>query len=453
MRILFILPYVPYPLNSGGNQATFNMLDCIRKEHEVSIVTYVKTEEAEQGMHALRKIWPDVDFYPFINPHLTSRLHEDQDELENMPRTFAYRFFDAIRRSMERKIDRRIKRYRWLQSQGMVKSVERKDFVRLHSCLFQSMPGTVFPIDFHDFVYETARRGFDLIQVEFYECLPLVHLLPEKAVKVFVQHEIRYVRNRNELDLFQEVKPNDLLLFNLLKDVEQKALSHYDKIIALTETDRQIMQADIPTADVYVSPAAVAAPKTDPLFQPGKDLIFIGNGAHFPNADGLVWFSKEVMPVLNRKGVETKVYIVGVWNEEIQQKIKGLAHEVEFTGFVDDLQGFANGKVSIVPIRIGSGMRMKILDSIFAASPVVTTSKGSEGLPLTDREDCLIADTPEDFASAIAQLLNRQDLQKQLADRSLDKFKDMFNTSDMQKRRMELYARIEKDILRNTPRK
>lgn len=66
----------------------------------------------------------------------------------------------------------------------------------------------------------------------------------------------------------------------------------------------------------------------------------------------------------------------------------------------------------MVPIRIGSGMRMKILDAINSKSPLITTTKGVEGLNFINEEECLIADTPDAFANAIIRLLNDTNLQK-----------------------------------------
>ncbi len=446
MKILFILQYVPYPLNSGGNQAMFNMLDCIRKEHEISLLFYLKSSEEEKAMEHLQALWTDVTFHTFKAKHLYPDNRQKATGQENLPDTVSYRLFDAIRRSMERKINRRIRKIHALQdNQDNKRTRQCEDFIRTTSCLFNEIPGLQFPETFHQFVYDTTRKGFDLIQIEFYECLTLVYLLPQEVKKVFVQHEIRYVRNQNAMNLFREITANDILQFNLQKGLEQQALACYDKIIALTETDRQIMLRNNPALDIYVSPAAVKMPqKAIQYRQAGMELVFIGNGTHFPNADGLMWFCKEVLPLLSKEGFRPKLNVTGEWNKETQQMLQAIAPDISFTGFVEDLPAFVNGKISIVPIRIGSGMRMKILDSIFAASPVVTTSKGCEGLPLEHEKDCYIADSPQQFAQAVASLLSQPDIQEKFANHSLQKFTGRFNTAEMQKRRLALYELMAK---------
>ena len=74
MKILFILQYIPYPLNSGGNQATFNMINCVRENHEVSVLIDMDNKD-EQALSDLKKIWSDVKFYIFKHQSVLSFKH------------------------------------------------------------------------------------------------------------------------------------------------------------------------------------------------------------------------------------------------------------------------------------------------------------------------------------------------------------------------------------------
>lgn len=430
MKILFILPYIPYPLNSGGNQATYNMINKIKESYNVSLLLRVETESDEQAISSLQERWKDVCFFLY-RPQNTQK---ETSAIETYPKTFSFRFFDAIQRSMERKTTRRIQKYR----QEITKTQNKTcDLVRQFSCLNKDTLN--IPSNYLNYVHKISRQGFDLIQVEFYECLPLVYILPETAIKVFVQHEIRFIRNENEINLFAEQKPNDIYRLQIQKGIELNALSHYDAIISLTEKDKNIMLKECPSLNIYVSPAMISLPKIHTNFSPAKELVFIGSGSHFPNANGLIWFCKNVLPILRKEEKTINLNVVGVWDEEIRTLIKNICHEVHFTGFIDDLSGFLSGKISIVPIRIGSGMRMKILDSIMSFSPIVTTSKGCEGLPLIHKQNCLIADNPEDFAHATKTLMNNINLQKQYADKIHADFTTVFQVNNLLERRMNFY--------------
>ena len=110
-----------------------------------------------------------------------------------------------------------------------------------------------------------------------------------------------------------------------------------------------------------------------------------------------------------------RLNVVGNWDRKAIKRLDVNDAEVRFIGFVDNLQEFINGKISVVPIRIGSGMRMKILDSVAACSPLVTTSKGCEGLPMINGKNCLIGDTAETFAEAIVQMVHDEKMQEAYA--------------------------------------
>jgi len=436
MKILFILDFIPYPLNSGGNQAVYNMIDAVRIRHDVSICCYLDSKGAVEGCKKLQRIWTDVKFYTEIS----SALHPAQETalmIDDVPNTFACRCFKYLRDSMARKIARR-------RHKMLMKVDQKVDFVRENSIL--NFRGSSFSPKYHQLVWDVSRSGFDLIQTEFFSSLFLVHLLPENVKKVYVQHEINYIRRENELSLFEERTPTDYLALQDAKYREVAALSRYNYVIALTEVDKQIMLRDAPGLNIYVSPAVVSL--GDKVVPAGRtsirrtELAFVGSGSHFPNADGILWFAKEVMPVLKRKGYDLKVNVLGKWGKQIQALLKGTDSNIVFTGYIEDISGFLNDRISIVPIRIGSGMRMKILDSIVAGSPIVTTEKGCEGLPFVDNEDYMIADSPEKFADAIIELLNDPDKQRILAENIQGKLDKQFDFEAMKSLRLSFYDKL-----------
>ena len=450
MKILYIIPYVPYPLNSGGNQAFFNMVDAVRKEHQVSILLYIHISKQQRNLEMLQKVWPDVTFYCYT-PHeqnLNMQQNTTADSFASMPKWTQQqcRFFDYLQHSMERKIERRKRKYE--QQEDWLKNFSLGAFVRENSVLFAE--NADLNDGFLEYVQQISRKDFDLIQTEFYEYLPLIYVLPHDVETVFVHHELRYVRNANEMQLFDQQRPTDKLLLDQQKDAELSMLSHYKHVIVLTETDKTLLSEAIPSERIYVSPALTSAgtAKDHKPFRPSRDLVFVGGGDHFPNADGMLWFCKEVFPELKKLGTPPNIYIVGKWGNTIQGIIKYICPSVQFTGFVDDLDEFLNGKISIVPIRIGSGMRMKILDTISAAAPLVTTSKGCEGLPFTNHVDCLIADTAAEFANSIHSLMEDTATQEQMVKAASHKLESLLDGRTLIEKRMAFYTEIENEISR-----
>lgn len=440
MKLLYIVPYVPYPLNSGGNQAFFTLTDNVRKRHELSILLYAHNKEDQDNINALKALWKDVEFYVYDESKKEKEGNEDaEDRFANMSwkDRISCRFFLSIAQSMHRKIWRRQVRY---VNKQMSSTTE--DLVRTRSTLFAI--NRDINADFCNYVQKVSALGFDAIQIEFYEYLPLVYLLPSDTQKVFVHHEVRFVRNENELQLFRQKEPTDIITFQREKTFEISCLSAYDAVITLTETDRKILSNFIAPSKLFVSPAVISIASSEQLpFKPATELVFIGSGDHFPNADAMIWFCREIIPVLKKKLTKMpRLSIVGQWRNEQKASIQALFPEANFTGYINDLPAFVNGKVSVVPVRIGSGMRIKILDSVFASAPIITTTKGCEGIPMVNRENCLIADDPKSFADAIIEMLFDVRLQERLSTNASATKKGMLNKAELIEKRLSVYKSL-----------
>lgn len=109
---------------------------------------------------------------------------------------------------------------------------------------------------------------------------------------------------------------------------------------------------------------------------------------------------------------------------------------------MEDLSDFFKGSIALVPIRIGSGLRMKILDAVSLGIPFVTTSKGVEGISFNDNEECLKADTAMDFADAIIRLANDSNMQCRLVLQAKRKLEDLYDWKKMLEQRMAIYSHI-----------
>ena len=461
MKLLFIIPWLPYPLNSGGAQAFFNMVDEIRKVHRVSLLLNTWNKEEEANVNALREVWPDVSILNY--DHREEQNNEPQgvsfnDELNSLNMASFTKWQCRVMRkwqeSLWRKINRRMNKAR-IHTKTAVKTTDGQTestvnvtaIVRSRSTIYNKYNGLTK--GFISWVEKIAKEDFDLIQVEFYEFLPLIHVLPKDVETVFLHHEIRFIHNENELTVFDEVTPQDTLLLEDEKGREINNLSKFKHIIVLTETDKEILCKLLPGKDIYVSPAITEATKkltsSSLSFRLAKDMVFMGNSDHMPNLEGLIWFCAEVLPLVKKSHPDYMLYVTGKWDKSSQTTIKSLGQNVTFTGFVDDISSFINGKISVVPIRVGSGMRMKIIDSIVANAPLVTTSKGCEGLPMEDGYNAIIADTSKGLAEGILKLLDNTSLQEQITTNAHHAIVSTLSAEALLKKRLDFYKQFNKE--------
>lgn len=159
--------------------------------------------------------------------------------------------------------------------------------------------------------------------------------------------------------------------------------------------------------------APPAVPPANPLG--ALELVFTGGMDYLPNADGARWFLERVFPLVLRGRPDARITFVG---KNPSAALRGLARDgqVVFTGRVDDVRPFVQrAQVFVVPLRIGGGTRLKVLEALAMGLPLVSTRVGAEGLELADGEHLLLADEPQAFAGAVLALANDQARARRLA--------------------------------------
>jgi glycosyltransferase involved in cell wall biosynthesis len=147
-------------------------------------------------------------------------------------------------------------------------------------------------------------------------------------------------------------------------------------------------------------------------FKPAPDteecdsLVFTGSMDWLPNEDGVAYFIREILPLIRQQVPKVSLRIVGRKPSADLESLAARQENVELTGWVEDVRPFlARGAVCIVPLRIGSGTRLKIFEAMAMGKAVVSTSIGAEGLPVQPGENILMADDPDTFAQSVVSLL------------------------------------------------
>lgn len=200
------------------------------------------------------------------------------------------------------------------------------------------------------------------------------------------------------------------------RDLETHLASCCDVCLALTEEDRRILARLNPGFPVHFLPPAVDTShyRRHGAVRNGKDLLFIGSYNWPPNLDGIVWFVREVFPEVQARVPDVHLTVVG---KDPPAWLKELGTAVEVTGFVEDERPYyERTRALVVPLRFGGGVRIKILNAMAMATPVVSTTLGAEGIPAADGEDLLLADEPQLLARQIVKVLEDDSLAARLAE-------------------------------------
>jgi len=202
------------------------------------------------------------------------------------------------------------------------------------------------------------------------------------------------------------------------------------KVIAVSETDADLMREWFGVKRADAVPTGVDSE----YFQargpvpPAADLVFVGSLDWAPNIDGVDWFQREVLPLILQRKPDCSVAIVGRKPPKAIQELSTRYPGIQVTGTVPDVRPWLWGsKVSIVPLRVGGGTRLKIFEAMAAGIPVVSTTIGAEGLGARDGDTIRIADTPEDFAKACIALLDSSDERERLRSRALQMVTEQYS--------------------------
>ena len=193
----------------------------------------------------------------------------------------------------------------------------------------------------------------------------------------------------------------------LLKRAEREVLRLADAHTVCSERERQMLLAEVPEANITVIPNGV-----DTAFfaagafseGPRQNVVFVGSMDYHANIDAALFFAKTIWPGLRERRPDLRFVIVG--SRPVPEVVE-LANEpgITVTGTVDDLRPhYRNAVMVVVPVRVASGTRLKVLEAMAAGVPVISTPLGAEGLAVTPGKDILIAETPAEIIDTAAAL-------------------------------------------------
>ena len=200
-----------------------------------------------------------------------------------------------------------------------------------------------------------------------------------------------------------------------LRREEASLVRKVDGIAVTSNRDRGIFEQLVPGVSAAVIPNGVDTDHFRPTgdIGGGHGILFFGALDYFPNEDAVIYFHREVWPLLKEAHPDLVWTVVG---REPGESIAELGDQpgIEVKGFVDDVRTAIEGAaVIIVPLRAGSGTRLKILEAMAMGKPVVTTALGAEGLDVLDGEHLIVANYPTQFARAVSSLLDDPETRRQ----------------------------------------
>jgi len=364
MRILFLSLTLPVPANNGAKMRTWAVLRALAAEgHEITLLSFAQDDKvngANDGETVVSEVCRNIELVPL--------------RLTNLSTT--------------------------------------GDYSRRLAALFSTLPYGVVRFCSEN-MKARIRNWIDSQQVDVVLCdtpysvinLPAVPSVPLIVNGHNVEHIIlhRYVAFEQNL----AKKGYAWLEMRKLRRWEQRACSRASMVMVCSEVDRVVMRRLCPKTSVMVIPNIVDTETYVPNGEPdSKTVLFQGGMDWYPNRDAVDFFIAEILPALRMLVPDARFVVAGRDPGEVfRRRFLGVAG-VEFTGTVPDMRTeIVRASVCVVPLRIASGTRLKILEAGAMAKPIVSTRVGAEGLEFTDRKEIMLADEPLTFAKAVAELI------------------------------------------------
>ena len=387
MKLLILTPQLPYPPHQGTTIRNFNIIKHLAPRHDITLISFGTAEEL-QNAEPLRALCRRIEIAPYPMRSLAQR---------------AITTLTAPQPDMAL----RLKSDEMHAKVAAVLRDERFDVVQVEGI-------------------EMARYGIKAKGKK-----QKAKGKRQKAKVIFDEHNAEYVLQRTAYESDARHPTHwhaalySLIQWKKLERYERECCASADHIVACSGADASAINALINRqskignrqSKIAVIPNGV---DTD-HFVPSEraplsefTLVFAGKMDFRPNVDAMTWFCADILPRIRAEIPRARVVIVG---QKPAPRVVALREQqgVEVTGWVPDTRPYiADAAVYVVPLRMGSGTRLKVLEAMAMGKAIVSTARGVEGIALTPDRDAVIADAPDAFARAVIALLREPERRRAL---------------------------------------
>lgn len=390
MRILWLKTELLHPVDKGGKIRTFQMLKELKRAHHV---TYLTLDDGSGAPDAAER---------------ASEYCHELVRVEHRTRAkFSAAFYAELAANLVSPLPYFMKKYK---SAEMRRQIERL----------------------------VATDEFDVLVCDFLQ--PSVNVPPRLPVAtVLFQHNVEAMIWKRHYEVQANLLKKSYLYGQWLKAdaYERAACRRFDHVIAVSEEDRETMQRAYHLKSVSDVPTGVDTeffrPRGGEQREP-HNLVFTGSMDWLPNEDAIQFFTKEIMPRIRERVPDVTLTVVGRNPYASLVELGKRDPSIIVTGRVEDVRPYMERAAAyIVPIRVGGGTRLKIYEAMAMEKPIISTTIGAEGLPLTDGRELLLADTAEAFAAAVVSVLQDERKARELGERAASAVRERFSWDKVSK--------------------
>lgn len=397
MQVLFLSTWFPYPTDNGSKIRVHYLLKALAQRHQVHLISFAFDTAAPDHAHELRA-WGIKVQAVHANP------------FNQQQKMGARRFLSPA-------------------------------------------PAVTYPVREMSEAVQAAigQRFVDVAIASIEVTATYVNLLPLTTKRVLEEHNslTRWMRERYQAQTTPIQRLRCWLSWLKASRYEARLFNQFDLCTMVSEQDRQTslrLVRDLKRR-IEVIPNGVDCQRNRGGFSPVSTnrLIYTGALTYQANYNAVKYFLAEVYPIVQQTVPDVTLTITGS-NTGVNLSELKLDNSVSFSGYVDDVRPLvSSSQICVVPIQEGGGTRLKILEAMALGTPVISTSKGAEGLAVENNEHILIADDAASFAAGVLRLLKDADLQNRLTANARRLVEQQYDWDRIGQRYVELIESISKE--------
>ncbi len=384
-KILLVKTTIPSLGKTGSDIVSSHLLELLSRDHSVSFLGMAHSDAEKKSADALRAMCEDV--HVILAPHKQSPLHRIFFKVLNI-----------------------------LKLIFLLQSIE----VSYHT-----------PRLFRKTLSRLVKIGrYDLVIIEYWHNSLLERAVGGRSRTILFIHDAAFINNDRRLQVESSRLKRALMrpYFALKKREELRSIARFTDVFAISSADVRHIQAEgrkMGYVNFRVVPLSIIS--TPDVIKTHSDsdeiensLYFIGSLNRYNNFDAVFYFLEEIYQTLVNALGDVKLFVVGECKPSLKRALLKRA-QIHFIGFLENpAKELSRYRVCIAPIRVGSGIKIKILEAFLLGKPVVTTAVGAEGIDFFDDNTAAVQDDPRKFSEEIVHLLTDESYYNRVRDKQMD---------------------------------
>lgn len=386
MKILFLSAYLPGRGLHGGSSRIFEILHYLHRHHEISLMCFKNRHDDSSRVRELKNMCRRVDIF-LLNERRPFYLFPYEPYIDYQSEEFHHRLQKLVQ-----------------------------------------------------------KEKFDLIQFEYVQ-MGLFHKDVEGIPSVLTEHELGFLAALKRIPFLENPFEKIRARYNALQTMkrELEILQTVDHVICMNQHETDTVRGYLQKDNVSVLPHGLDTVyfQPDPSIEPEPFSIgFFGAYHHQPNVDAVLHFVRDIFPLVKERVPAAHFYAIGIHPPEELQRLNDRA-DVTVTGFVSDIRELLNKcRVVVAPLRLGLGMRVKMMEAMGMGKPVVATDLACAGFDAVDGQHVMIANTPETFSEAVCYLLQDRGCAERLGKEARKLVEEHFDFNAVGRRMEAIYQQV-----------